>query len=188
MAFDAQKFLSTPFVLRTGSVDVPELAGMFDDGEKPVFKVRGLDGKEWGLAKEAIRKRRDMAAIFQKMASGNGGEIADAVADSLGLNDTTAAEDALRLTIFPIGLVEPELTETEAIDLSKKLLRHFPTAFERITTKISELTGTSDQGEACGSGKTPKSGPHSPSATKKGPSSGKRSRKSSHKAIAPTPN
>lgn len=186
MGFDVNKFLTTPFELRTGSVDVPELAGMFDEGEKPVFVVRGLNGSEWGLARESIHKRREMASIMQKMASGSGAQIGEAVAESLGLNDKKSAVDALRLTIFPLGLVEPKLTEVEAIDLSKKLHKFFPTVFERISEKIAQLTGTSDQGEACGSGETPKSKPPSQSVTKKGPSSGKRSRKSSRKGTAPT--
>jgi len=159
MAFNKEAFLTARFHLRTAFVDVPELAGMFDDGEKAVFEVRGLDGVEWGLAKERIQKRRDLALMMQKIASGDPAKVAEAVNASLGLKDKLAAESALLLECFQVGVVSPELNEVDALNVSKKLLKHFPDAFDRIARKIVELTGASDQGEARGSGESPKSGP-----------------------------
>jgi len=155
--FDVDKFMATRFALRTASVKVPELAAMFPEGADPVFEVRGLDGVSWGKAQESIRKRRDIATIQAKIASGKAGEIAEAVRESLGLNDELAAVDALGLEIFHRGVVRPEMSEVQALDVAKRLLKHFPAAFKRITDKIANLTGASDQGEAGDSGATPKS-------------------------------
>jgi len=154
--FNVQQFLTTRFELRTASVQVPELKGMFGD-EAPVIEVRGLDGVSWGKAQESIRKRRDIATIQAKIASGAANEIADAVRESLGLNDQLAAMDALRLELFPMGVVKPEMSEVDALAFAKRLLKYFPDAFKRITDKIAELTGASDLGEAHDSGETPKS-------------------------------
>lgn len=158
--FDVGKFMAERFALRTASVKVPELAAMFGDGEDPVFAVRGLDGNEWGLAQEAVKKRRDLAKVMGQIASGNAEKVGEAVKETLGLNDKLAVEDALRMEAFIHGVVSPAMTDTERLDVAKRMHRYFYDAFKRVTDKILTLTGASDQGEASDSGPTPTSGSH----------------------------
>jgi hypothetical protein len=167
MSFDAKKFLKTKFTARTADVPVPDLQAYFPDGEKALWKVRGLTGRELGRANEAAEKNRNIAAILEGLAAGASKEKTEAVKELLGVGGTAPQDIAKRLEQLVMGSVEPPCT----LDLALHLCESFPVEFFQLTNKIVELTG---QGRLPGkpqpSGESEKSEPASLSATPGGDS------------------
>jgi len=170
MAFDSKRFLKTKFSPRTEEIAVPDLQVFFPEGERAVWKVRGLTGQELGRANEAAEKNRNIAAILEGLASETAKEKADAVKELLGIGGTTPQDIAKRLEQLTIGSVDPACS----LDLAVRLCEAFPIEFFQLTNKIMELTGRGQlPGKAQPSGGTEKSGPVSPSAAPGGASSTK---------------
>lgn len=137
MGFDADKFLNAKMQPRTADVPVPGLASWFGDGEKPVWKVRGITGQELGQARQAVSSRKDLAALIDKLIGGSSAEKAAATKNVLGMDEAVPEQTALRIHLIRIGSVEPEVDE----DLAVKLCTCCPVEFQQIAKKILELTG-----------------------------------------------
>lgn len=154
MGFDADKFLNAKMQPRTADVPVPGLASWFGEGEKPVWKVRGITGQELGQARQAVTSRKDLAAIIDKLIGGSSAEKAAATKNVLGMDEAVPEQTALRIHLIRIGSVDPEVDE----DLAVKLCTCFPVEFDIIGKKILELTGQGHEpGKAEASGVTPAS-------------------------------
>ena len=64
MGFDADKFMSANWQRREVEIDVPSLKEFFDKKERPIWKIRSLEGHEVAQAKFAKEKiTRTLAGI-----------------------------------------------------------------------------------------------------------------------------
>jgi hypothetical protein len=137
MGFDADKFMNTKMLPRTADVPVPGLASWFGEGEKPVWKVRGITGQELGQAKQAVESRKDIAALVAGIVGGQSAEKAAAAKKIMNIDDSVPANVALNIHLVKLGSVDPEADE----DLAVKLCTCCPVEFQQIAKKILELTG-----------------------------------------------
>jgi hypothetical protein len=137
MGFDAEKFLNTKMQPRTADVPVPGLVSWFGEGEKPVWKVRGISGQELGQAKQAVESRKDIAALVAGIVGGQSAEKAAAAKKIMNIDDTVPSNVALNIHLVKLGSVEPAADE----DLAVKICTCCPVEFQQIAKKILELTG-----------------------------------------------
>ena len=156
MGFDVKKFTKQKFQARIAEIPVPDLQAFFPEGEKAVWKVRGLTGQELGRSNEAAERNKNIAAILSGLTSGSDREVAQAVKDLVGVGGNTPADISKRLEHLILGSVDPVCTH----DLAVKLCEVYPVEFYQITNAIVRLTG---QGQLPGkpqpSGATQASGP-----------------------------
>lgn len=144
MAFDATTFLNTEYRDRTEDVPVPELEKYFDDGEKPVWTVRGLTAEEFARASDEVAQNMDISAIITGLASSVAKEKADAVKDLVGLSKEHVPGDVVkRISHLMSGSVSPECPR----ELAVKLGENHSILFFRLTNKILELSGKGRLGE-----------------------------------------
>jgi len=144
MPFDIKKFKKTRFIPRTDDVKVPDMKAYFAEGDKPVWKVRGLTGPELGRCNEMAANTKKMAAILEGVAGSSPGEIRDAVKKLIGDREDTPEDIARRMYLLITGSVEPALvTEAgdEDLDAAIQLAKAFPIEFMNITNRIVKLTG-----------------------------------------------
>lgn len=136
MPFDVTRFEQAQFRHRTRDIDVPELAGFFAEGEKPVWRVRGLSGIEMQQAADAGARRKNVGHIIEAIAAG--GDQVKALRESIGMPGAVVpAEVVRRQEMLQAGSVEPAIDLALAVKLSEM----FPIAFLRLTNEIAELTG-----------------------------------------------
>ena len=150
-----QRFLSAALSPRELETAVPELVGtLFDDGEKPIWTVRGLTAAELGRAKQASEEGLDtIKALVQAMA-GDGDKAAQ-IRKAFGLGDDDVPQNiSYRIEVLAAGSVSPALGAQNR-DVVVKLAEAFPTTFYDLSNKVLNLTG---QGAVLGksrrSGKT----------------------------------
>jgi hypothetical protein len=141
MGFDSKAFQSAKLEDRTAEVRVPGLADFFEDGDKPVFTVKGLTGKELALCLEAPRKNKNLEAVTKAMAGSSDKDKIEAFRKVLGLDAGVPDEFAKRLEMLVHGSVEPKLDH----ELAKRLAETSATDFYSLTAKISELTDMGKQ-------------------------------------------
>ena len=153
MPFKKQDFISALYEQRIGEVPVPDLQPFFEDGDKPVWKVRGLTGQELGRANDAADRNKKISSVLEGVLSNSPKKIGKAVKQVI--DPDTPQDIAKRLEHMIAGSVDPECDLTLAL----KICERFPIEFYSITNKILELTG---QGQLPGkpqpSGKIQKSG------------------------------
>lgn len=137
MPFDMKAFKKADFEARTGEVHVPGLKDFFDEGEKPVFKVRSVSGIEMAKANEATKKNRNLQTLLEGMLGGEAKEQVASFKSALGLDEKVPDDIAKRIELFTMAVVEPEVDREMAVLLSER----FPVEFTTITNKILELTG-----------------------------------------------
>lgn len=170
MGFDAKEFLRTKWTPRTEDVPVPDLKDFFPEGEKLLWKVRGLTGVELGRVAEAAERNKNVETIIEMVGSEYSKEKIAAIKEMLGLGGSVPQDVAKRLEYLVIGSVDPKCT----LDLAVRICEVRALDFYRLTNSIKDLSG---QGHVPGkqppSGETPKSAPASPSATPGGVSSTK---------------
>lgn len=169
MAFNIKKFMNTKFQPRTAEIDVPDMQAFFEEGDKPVFIVRGLNGTEFTSVREAAEKRQNITGLLEGLLSTVAKDKYESLREALKLGDSVPVELVKRIEMLKIGSVEPKLDDTHCV----RIAEIYPVEFYSITTKILELTGLGQSPlvEPRPSGKTPESRPHSPSATTKDDSS-----------------
>ena len=149
--FDTKKFTQEKFTPRTHEVAVPDLKKWFKDEEKPVWKVRGLTGKELGRVKEAVSKNKSIAGIIEMLKSSKVTDQTQALESVFNLGSKNTPDNiAERIDQLIAGSIEPKCDT----DLAIKLCERFPVEFYSITNKILELTGKGmEPGKPKGSGK-----------------------------------
>lgn len=135
MPFDAEKFQQTRFAPRQAAVPVDALAAFFDEGEAPVWTVRGLTATELHRALDAGKRQGSVQAIVEALA--RSGDQAQAVRRALGLTADTPGEIAKRIEMLVMGSVQPKIEQPAAV----KLAEAFPIEFLALTNEISTLTG-----------------------------------------------
>jgi len=137
MGFDAEKFLNTKMQPRTADVPVPGLSDWFDGEDKPVWKVRGITGQELGQARQAVEKRKDIAALVAGIVGGQSKEKAEAARKLMDIDTAVPANVALNIHLVRAGSVDPVCDE----DMAVKLCTCYPVEFQEISKKILTLTG-----------------------------------------------
>jgi hypothetical protein len=135
MPFQADRFENETFVARRKRIPVPALAKWFDDGEEPVWEVRGLNSNELHRCLEAGQRQRSVESIVKAIAQTI--DQATAVRKAIGLTTDTPGEIAKRMEMLTLGSVQPAVTLTTVV----KLAETFPIEFLQLTNDISELTG-----------------------------------------------
>ena len=156
MPFDLKKFQGATFYPREDIVEVKDLHEFFPKGEKPVIKVRGLDGEELARVHEALSKNKNISKLVDGLLSTQSMEMLGAVREALGVTDKTPNEIAKRLEMLVIASVDPKFT----MDMAVKFCRVWPIDFYAVTNKITQLTGQGmSLGKSKPSGTTPKSEP-----------------------------
>lgn len=150
-----QRFLSAALAPREVSTDTPELLGtLFEEGEKPVWTVRGLSAAELGRAKQASEEGLETVKALVQAMAGEGDKAAQ-IRKAFGLGDDDVPQNiSYRIEVLAAGSVSPKLG-AENRDVAVKLAETFPTTFYDLTNKVLNLTG---QGAVLGkpkrSGKT----------------------------------
>lgn len=153
---DIAKFLNEQFTARTETVQVPELAGFFAEGERAEWVVRGLTGAELGRANQASeRSQENVKALVEAMAGK--GDKAEALRRTLGISDEEIPTDvSRRIEMLTAASVSPKLG-SEHRDVAVRLAETFPTIFYNLTNKVLNLTGQgSEVGKPKPSGKAEK--------------------------------
>jgi len=137
MGFNSKQFLSENFEPREKAVPVPELKDFFDEGEKPVWIVRGLTGKEIGLADQVAARRSVSASVLEGLLSKRNDEIIEAIKNLVGRAEDMPEAIIKRLEHLQMGSVDPVCD----LDLALKVNKVSPTVFLNLTNEILILTG-----------------------------------------------
>lgn len=152
MGFDLQKFRNTKNKPRTVEVSVPQLKGLFEEGEKPVFKLRNLTGHELAICGEAVKANSQVKAMVEALLSNNAKDKAKAICESLGMQEDNTPDDLVRrINMLRFGCLEPEFTNEDSVRIASM----FPEIFYDLTNHIIKLTHLgADLGELNASGTT----------------------------------
>lgn len=134
MPFNPDKFLAAKLAARQKVVPVPALSGWFDEGEEPIWTVRGLSSNELNAALEAKQRRASIDNVIEALTNN---DQAQAVRAMIGLTKDSPAEIVKRLEMLVIGSVTPKIE----LPLAVKLAEAFPIEFLTLTNEITALTG-----------------------------------------------
>ncbi len=137
MGFNSSNFQASQYQPRTAEVLVDMLSEFFDDGEKPLFKVRGLLANELMKAEEASVRRKNASALADALLTGNSAEKMKEVQRVLGFTNDPEPELSKRIEILIHGCVEPKIDRQTAVKLSEIA----PIEFFNLTNEITKLTG-----------------------------------------------
>ncbi|MBW2342504.1 MAG: hypothetical protein JRF53_00565 [Deltaproteobacteria bacterium] len=135
--FDVKKFMSAQFVAREEDVPVPDMKDFFGEDKKPVWRVRGLNGQELGVANASAERNRNIEAVLEGIVSAVSAKKAEAVRKLVGAREDVPDDIAKRLEMLVLGSVEPAAD----IELAIKICRVYPIEFYSITNTINRLTG-----------------------------------------------
>src|SRR5574337_706396 len=134
--FNADKFDQSQLEHRTSELELPALSSFFDEGEKPMFKVRGLSGAELQVAIDAQKRNTTAESLITALAK-LPADVAT-IRQAIGLpSKNTPSELAKRIEMLTLGSVSPKLEQHIAVKLAEK----FPIEFYQLTNLITELTG-----------------------------------------------
>jgi len=135
MPFNIDRFDATKFEPRTAEVRVDALAAFFDEGEEPLWKVRGMTATELYKTVDARNRQESTVAIVKAIA--NNVDQVTAVRKALGLTSDVPGEIVKRLEMIVMASLSPTIELPTAV----KLAESFPIEFMLITNQITELTG-----------------------------------------------
>lgn len=137
---DLDKFLNESLAPRTATIEVPELAVFFAEGEATEWVVKGLTAAELARANQAAeRGQENVRALVEAMAGT--GDKAEALRKTLGISEKDVPGDvSRRIELLTSGSVSPPLGQSRR-DVAVKLGEAFPTVFYQLTNKILSLTG-----------------------------------------------
>lgn len=137
MSFDMEKFKNTNFTPREAGIEVPALSGFFPEGEKPVWRVRGLTADEVARCNEAASKNKTVEAIAEALATGGKQDQVEAIRKVLGVSTSVHSEIAKRMEQLVLGSIDPVVS----LDMVVKLATILPVEFYQLTNEILKLTG-----------------------------------------------
>lgn len=147
MEFNIEKFEATSFKDRTESVPVPRLKAFFDkleEGEQPVWVVRGLTGEESALAKQAVSENKNIEAVLAALNTTVKKDKIEGIKALAGVASDRAPDELVqRYSWLEHGSVEPKCSH----EMAMKLALNFPEDFYLLTNKIINLTGKGRLGE-----------------------------------------
>ena len=135
MGFNADRFNAAAAKPREDTMLFPELAEFFDEGERPVWTVRGLTGPELFIAMEAEKRHAGLSQLVEAVASND--SLVTALRAAVGIPAGTPGEMAKRLEMLVAGSVSPKIDLPTAVNIAMR----FPVDFLNLTHKISVLTG-----------------------------------------------
>lgn len=136
--FDTKRFMNTQFIPREEDVPVPDLKDFFEEGEKPVWRVRNISGQEMGVVNETVQNnRKALVSVIEKMFATMSVKDAEKVSGMVTDPDRVTDEMAKRLEMLVLGSVSPEVN----MDMAIKLCRVRCVEFFDITNTINRLTG-----------------------------------------------
>jgi len=142
--FDVQKFRDAKAVPRIKEIPVPNLKKFFSKDEKPILKIRNLTGHELAASKEAVVSNARIRAMLEKLMSQDSTDKAAAICESLGVSDKTPDDLVRRINMLRHGMVEPEITNEDAVRFASL----WPETFYEVTNEIFRLTSLgADLGE-----------------------------------------
>lgn len=161
MAFNADKFYKTKHERPTFDYPAPDFKEWFDEGEEPVFKIRGLTAVELNTAQNAEESIKTTENLFDAIGENLGGKNKEAmkkmVAAMLGKESDEESGDngftARMKQTLEFGLCD------ENIDFSvvNKMVDYAPVQMMQMFYKITELTaqvGVAAKKKPIDSGKT----------------------------------
>lgn len=137
MGFNTKEFQKTEFVARTEKVRVADLSAWFDEGEEPVFVVRGLTFEELCKAESMADNSKAMLNLMASIQQRDGIAIGEGIKDAFGVGKETPANMIKRINHLVIASIDPVIDE----ELAVKIASTFPIEFTAVTNKITELTG-----------------------------------------------
>ena len=140
MEFDLKAFEKASFKAREASVPVPDLAHFFKDleeGQTPVWLVRGLEGEELARVNESQERSANLVAVTEALMTGQPDQLKDTVNQLLGHTGEVPSDLARRQAILVAGSVAPKVSQQVAVKLAKA----HPIEFYSLTTEIIRLTG-----------------------------------------------
>lgn len=140
MAFNIDKYRSERREPRTEKIKIPQLAAYFDEGQEPVFVVRGLSAAELGRAREAAGRQRDVAAMASALIGGDTTEKAAALRD-IAKGPDVPDDICQRIEMVHMACVDPALQHSDAVLLSEDC----PIEFMALSSKVLQLTGAGRQ-------------------------------------------
>lgn len=135
MAFNSQKFMATQFEPRTATIDVPGLSDWFNEGEPPVWVIRGQTANEIAMAMEAGAKHKNIDAIIKAIAANQ--DKVNELKKAIGIEKDTPGEIIKRIEQLVQCSIDPIIT----LDVAVKLGETRPIEFYQLTNEILRLTG-----------------------------------------------
>jgi len=143
MAFDLDALKKAEIEARTSEVRAEALQGFFEEREEPIFRVRGLYGREMALVREAMDRHANMQDVVNALSTADQGtqDRIEAIREALGVSTTLPNELVRRIETMKYGTVDPEIDEEGA----KRIAKGWPIAFFNITEEILRLTGQGAQ-------------------------------------------
>jgi len=134
MPIDTDAFLGTSFVPREAEIPLPGLQAWSDDGEVPVWKVRGLTGQQWWKCKESVDNRKDIVSVISNFIGGDAEEVTAALKERFC--SESASDLAFRIEVLILASIDPVCNREMAAKFCKYCLAEFKTVTEEII-KIS---------------------------------------------------
>ena len=180
------RFRSKKLTRPTEYIEVPQLAGiLFDEGEQPRLKVRGLDANELYLARQRRDENNPVRVMVKTLQES--GQLQESIAEAFrGIfgdsTQTTAAATAYGTELIVMGTIDEAGKAILDYEDAARLGEHFPLVFMQLSNTIQKLSGEASvlMGEVSGrSGATIASGAPSTSAKPEDNSSSKPSQISS---------
>lgn len=136
---DLQRFLDASFSNREETIEVPELAPWFPEGQAK-WTIRAITAREVAKAKTVSESGQEAMRDLATALAQGGGEKVEAIQRLIGVVDKGSDPDFVyRLELLCAGSVEPSIKDKRevAVMLSEK----FPTVFYKLTSQILILTG-----------------------------------------------
>lgn len=152
MAFDLKKYRSEKFKDRTKEIPVPALKKWFDNGDKPVFVVKGLEGEDLFQVRNAVNRNKNLEEIISQLVSEDIGEKVEAALKAIGIGEELPDDYVRRLHTVKLGMVKPKFTFEDV----KLIAKRHAIIFTNLSEEIMALTGMGQLGESTASGKTQK--------------------------------
>jgi len=135
--FKTDEFIQADLNPRVEAIKVPDLQSWFEEGQEPVWNVRGLNGCEVAQYTEAVAKNRNLSAIAEGLVSGDKTDVIEGMRELLGIGEAVPDETAKRIAVLELGSVDPVVDNQIAVKLNDA----FPVIFFQITNRILSLTG-----------------------------------------------
>jgi len=137
MSFDSKKFLKQKYVYREEDVPVPDLGLYFKEGEKPLWKVRGLTGQEMGQVHEAVGVQKNIRSVLSALEGVSEKDKVEGFKKALGVSGDVTEDVAQRIEMLVQGSVSPKCTQELAVRLCEK----HPIEFFLLSNTVVKLTG-----------------------------------------------
>lgn len=134
MPIDTNAFLNTTFVPREADIPVPGLLPWSDDGEIPVWKVRGLTGQQWWKCKESVDNRKDIVSVISNFIGGDSNEVTAALKERFC--SESASDLAFRIEILVAASIDPVCNR----ELAARFCRSFLAEFKSVTEEIIKIS------------------------------------------------